>query len=123
MSFIYSASYTDLICDSNEKVESSKINISQQVTIQTSNILCIENGTCTLQRVDVANCHVRSKRETGGTSAGFKIEITCNSLVRMYLFCIPLYAGFPKFNIIGQVLEAVCAQYFDKGSPPKPNYQ
>ena len=84
MSFIYSASYEDLICDSNEKVEVSKINISQQVTMQTKNIHCIENGTCTLQKVDVANCHARQKREIGGTSAGFKLKITCNSLVRMY---------------------------------------
>lgn len=84
MSFIYSASYADLICDSNEKVEGSKKNISQQVTIQTKNIYCIENGTCTLQKVDVANCHARPKREIGGTSAGFRLKITCNSLVRMY---------------------------------------
>lgn len=123
MSFIYSASYTDLICDSNEKVESSKINISQQVTIQTSNILCIENGTCTLQRVDVANCHVRSKRETGGTSAGFKIEITCNSLVRMYLFCIPLYAGF-LLTLSDKCLKLYVLNILTKDlPPPKPNYQ
>lgn len=93
MSFIYSASYTDLICDSNEKVESSKINISQQVTMQTKNIDCIENGTCTLQKVDVVNCHDRSKRETGGISPGFKLKIICNSLICMYFSFLSLYAN------------------------------
>lgn len=97
MSFVYEASYIDLMCDSDDIVSDFNKQIPQTIGSETNNIDCLANGTCTLRTVQTSNCQMRSKRSAEQETAGFEIEITCNSRICKYEyhFCknkhIPVY--------------------------------
>lgn len=79
MTFIYSASYVDLICDSDEKAKDTKDIILKKISVQSAHIECILNGTCTLEHVHITKCTDRSKREIRNRTAGFELKVGCNS--------------------------------------------
>lgn len=81
MSFVYEASYIDLVCDSNEKAIDTHKQIPQKIELETKNIDCLANGTCALRKIQISNCQPRSKRNAEQKTAGFEIEITCDSHV------------------------------------------
>lgn len=84
MSFVYEASYIDLVCDSNEKAIDTHKQIPQKIELETKNIDCLANGTCALRKIQISNCQPRSKRNAEQKTAGFEIEITCDSHVCKY---------------------------------------
>lgn len=79
MTFIYSASYVDLVCDSDEKAKDSKDIILKKINVQSAQIECILNGTCTLEHAHITKCIDRSKREIRNKTAGFELKFGCNS--------------------------------------------
>lgn len=81
MTFVYAASYIDLVCDSDDKVIDSHQRISQKIGIETNNIDCLKNATCALRKIQISNCQKRTKRNAEHKTAGFEIEITCDSHV------------------------------------------
>lgn len=81
MSFVYEASYIDLACDSDDKVVESHKRIPQKIELETNNIDCLANGTCAMRKIQISNCQTRSKRNTEQKTAGFEIELTCDSRV------------------------------------------
>lgn len=93
MSFVYEASYIDLVCDSDDKVIDSHKRIPQKIGIETNTIDCLKNGTCALRKIQISNCQTRSKRNAEHKTAGFEIEITCDSQVCKYIY--NFYRHFP----------------------------
>lgn len=81
MTFKYSASYVDLVCDSDEKAKYTKDIIMKKIDVQSAQIQCILNGTCTLEHAHVTKCTDRSKREIRNKTAGFELELGCNSRI------------------------------------------
>lgn len=81
MSFVYSAFYIDLVCDSVEKVTESMTKIPQKLKFGIDTIDCVKDGKCSLSQMDVANCHQRIKREAENKTAGFHLELVCNSRI------------------------------------------
>lgn len=94
MSFVYEASYIDLACDSDDKVVESHKRIPQKIELETNNIDCLANGTCAMRKIQISNCQTRSKRNTEQKTAGFEIELTCDSRVCKYQYI--LYKHFPS---------------------------
>lgn len=84
MSFFYEASYIDLVCDSNDKTIDTHKRIPPKIELETNNIDCLANGTCALRKIQISNCQTRSKRNAEQKTAGFEIEITCDSHVCKY---------------------------------------
>lgn len=93
MSFVYEASYIDLVCDSDDKVIDSHKRIPEKIGIETNTIDCLKNGTCALRKIQISNCQTRSKRNAEHKTAGFEIEITCDSQVCKYIY--NFYRHFP----------------------------
>lgn len=79
MTFLYSASYVDLVCDSDEEAIDTKDIIMKKINVQSAHIECILNGTCTLEHAHVTKCTDRSKREIRNKTAGFELKFGCNS--------------------------------------------
>lgn len=81
MTFIYSASYVDLVCDSDEKAKDTQDIIMKKINIQSAQIECILNGTCTLEQAHITQCINRSEREIRNKTAGFELKVGCNSRI------------------------------------------
>lgn len=79
MTFLYSASYVDLVCGSDEEAIDTKDIIMKKINVQSAHIECILNGTCTLEHAHVTKCTDRSKREIRNKTAGFELKFGCNS--------------------------------------------
>lgn len=86
MSFVYEASYIDLVCDNDDKVIDSHQQIPQKIELETNKIECLENRTCALRQIQISNCQTRTKRNAEHKTAGFEIEITCDSHVCKYRY-------------------------------------
>lgn len=79
MTFLYSASYVDLVCDSDVKAKDTKDIILKKINVQSALIECILNGTCTLEHAHITKCTDRSKREIRNKTVGFELKVGCNS--------------------------------------------
>lgn len=79
MTFTYSASYVDLVCDSDENAKYKQDIILNKVNVQSAHIECIINGTCTLEHASITKCTDRLKREIRNKPAGFELKFGCNS--------------------------------------------
>lgn len=86
MSFVYGASYINLLCDTDDKVREVNKKIQQQIKVETNSIDCVTNGTCVMRKIEILNCPTRSKRNVEQNTAGFEIEITCNSRICKYKY-------------------------------------
>lgn len=81
MTFTFSASYSDLVCDSNEKAKDTKDTILKKLNAKSAQLECILNGTCTLEQAHITKCTDRSKREIGKITVGFELQVGCNSRI------------------------------------------
>ncbi|XP_062573264.1 uncharacterized protein LOC134235178, partial [Saccostrea cucullata] len=101
LSFMYSASYIDLMCDTTEKVADSKTEIPQKVKTGMETLDCITDGLCSVELINVANCHRRTKREAENKTVGFQLKLACNSRI---------YNSQECYNILHDALVSLLTQ-------------